>query len=213
MEQRVPAEATAQPLFEALRAGCSDSDLAYAGVEAVRNIASENVIRELVEKLEYLRVAMEAQAISVKAENATLKAQVRADIADMKTEVRAVTDSVKADIGTLKAQVRADIADMKTEVRADIASLEAQQVSHAAAIASIQRQVKTHAWLLGILAAAVLSLLGLLYRVLEPKPSSPHAPPQAVVASPADAESLPLSLEQARPADDDDDAGLDEETE
>ena len=54
----------------------------------------------------------------LRTEMQTLRAEVRTDIADVRTEMQALRAEVNTEMQTLRAEVRTDIADVRTDIRA-----------------------------------------------------------------------------------------------
>jgi hypothetical protein len=133
-----------------------------------------------------LAEAMSGAELATKGDVVAAKAELKADLAEVKAELKADLAEVKADLkADLKAEVaavRADMAEVKhhleakiSGVKADVCRLE-ERIERRAAESDIKAQtIKNEMirWLLGIGAAAMVTIIGAAWTIIRSLPAHP----------------------------------------
>jgi hypothetical protein len=96
---------------DALRAGGVPEDQARVHANAL-----DSALRDTVATKEDLRGEASALRADFKAEFADVRAELKGDIADVRGEIAALRAELKAGIAALRAELKGDIADVRGEI-------------------------------------------------------------------------------------------------
>lgn len=88
-------------------------------------------------------LASKADVTGLKAEVASVKAELKAEISEVRGELKAEIAEVKAEVASVKAELKAEIADVKAEVSSVRAELKAEISVVRAEVASSKAELKT----------------------------------------------------------------------
>ena len=129
--------------------------LTVAGFEAQQAEAITDTIREAFTE----SVATKVDIAEVKTEIAEVKSELKADIAEVRTEITEVKSELKADI----AEVRTEIAEVKSELKAEIAEVRTEVAAVRTEMAERFEALYKQLWLLGLgIVTAVAAIVKLL---------------------------------------------------
>ena len=105
-----------------------------------------------------LRTEMKADVAELRGDVAALRTETKADIAELKGDVAALRTETKADVAELKG----DVAALRTETKADVAELKgdvaALRTETKAAIAGLRAELGTIRWAVGLMAAFTFAI-------------------------------------------------------
>jgi hypothetical protein len=119
--------------------------------------------------------AMSGSDLATKADLAETKAELKGDIAAVKAEL-------KSDIAAVKAELKGDLAGLKAELKGDLAGLKAdvgrleERIERRVAESDVKAQAIKNdliRWLLGIGAAAILTIVGAAWTIIRYLPPHP----------------------------------------
>ena len=118
-----------------------------------------------------LAEAMSGAELATKGDVVAAKAELKADLAEVKADLKAEVAAVRADMAEVKHHLEAKISGVK----ADVCRLE-ERIERRAAESDIKAQtIKNEMirWLLGIGAAAMVTIIGAAWTIIRSLPAHP----------------------------------------
>ena len=153
-----------------LRAAGAAESLAEAVVATVGAAMGENVATKA--DIADVRTELAEVKAELKADIAAVQTELKADInelrAELKADIAAVQTELKADANQIRAELKADIAAVQTELKADAnqirAELKADRAVAQANLAGLEARLYRHLW---IMAASIVGLTVTLIKVFD----------------------------------------------
>ncbi len=141
----------------ALREAGFDERQAEGVVATVRDAVAEGVATRT--DLAEVKAELKADVAEVKVDLAEVKAELKADVAEVKADLA----EVKVDLAEVKAELKADVAEVKAELKADIAEVKTEVKADVAEVRTDVARLETRMFL-GILTAVgtIVALVKLL---------------------------------------------------